>query len=234
MSLLETNNLSANYGLFQALFSINLRVEDGEAVALIGSNGAGKTTLLKSIAGDLLSYGNAVSLEGTAVGKLPAYVRVSKGISLVPEGRRLFSSLTVEENLLLGQSSKRPGPWTLARVYDVFPVLYQVRRNMATALSGGQQQLVAIARALMGNPRLLLCDEISLGLSPVASNQVHDALKVVLDEGVAVLLVEQNIQKALKTSTRFYCMRKGEIVLNGNSATADLDEITREYFGVYA
>lgn len=234
MPLLQTNNLSASYGLFRALFSVNLCIDEGEAVALIGSNGAGKTTLLKSIAGDLPSKPESVLLDGAQVGESPAYARVGHGVSLVPEGRRLFSSLTVEENLLLGQSSHRSGPWSLTRVYQVFPTLYELRRNMARALSGGQQQLVAIARALMGNPRLLLCDEISLGLSPVASNQVHEALKVVLAEGVAILIVEQNIQKALKTAQRYYCMRKGEIMLDGRCADADLEEISREYFGVYA
>jgi branched-chain amino acid transport system ATP-binding protein len=234
MPLLQTDDLSASYGLFQALFSVNVYIDEGEAVALIGSNGAGKTTLLKSIAGDLLSRPDSVLLDGAKVGESPAYLRVGRGISLVPEGRRLFSSLTVEENLLLGQSSHRQGPWNLERVYAMFPVLFELRRNMARALSGGQQQLVAIARALMGNPRLLLCDEISLGLSPVASNQVHEALKVVLAEGVSILIVEQNIPKALETAHRYYCMRKGEIVLDGRCADADIDEISREYFGVYA
>ena len=234
MPLLRTLDLSAGYGLFQALFSINMHIEEGEAVALIGSNGAGKSTLLKCIAGDMISSSTTVEFRGNSVGHVPAYERVGHGISLVPEGRRLFASLTVEENLLLGGVAKRAGPWNLRRVYTEFPVLEQNKNKVAQSLSGGQQQLVAIARALMSNPALLLCDEISLGLSPVASTQVHDAIKTVMKEGVSILLVEQNIQKALNTARRFYCMRKGELVLEGKSEGADLQEITRQYFGVYA
>jgi branched-chain amino acid transport system ATP-binding protein len=234
MPLLRTLDLSAGYGLFQALFSVSMHIEAGEAVALIGSNGAGKSTLLKCIAGDMISSSTTIEFRGYSVGHVPAYERVGHGISLVPEGRRLFASLTVEENLLLGCVAKRAGPWDLRRVYTEFPVLEQNKNKMAQSLSGGQQQLVAIARALMGNPALLLCDEISLGLSPVASTQVHDAIKKVMKGGVSVLLVEQNIQKALNTAQRFYCMRKGALVLEGKSEGADLQEITRQYFGVNA
>ena len=234
MPLLRTLDLSAGYGLFQALFSVSMHIEAGEAVALIGSNGAGKSTLLKCIAGDMISSSTTIEFRGYSVGHVPAYERVGLGISLVPEGRRLFASLTVEENLLLGGVAKRVGPWNLRRVYTEFPVLEQNKNKMAQSLSGGQQQLVAIARALMGNPALLLCDEISLGLSPVASTQVHDAIKKVMKGGVSVLLVEQNIQKALNTAQRFYCMRKGALVLEGKSEGADLQEITRQYFGVNA
>jgi branched-chain amino acid transport system ATP-binding protein len=232
MNLLSTHRLDGFYGLFQALFSVDLEINAGESVALIGANGAGKSTLLKALAGDVAVAPNAVLLEGRAVGGTAAFDMAKLGISLVPEGRRLFPSLSVEENLLMGAQSGRRGPWTLARLYGRFPVLKELRHRAGTALSGGQQQLVALGRGLMANPNLLLCDEISLGLSPAAVKDVHAAVGVAQQEGVAVIVVEQNIRQALAMTQRFYCMRKGQIVLSGESVTADFECISQAYFGV--
>lgn len=230
--LLSTHKLDAFYGLFQALFSVDLEIDAGESVALIGANGAGKSTLLKALAGDLAVPPNAIAFGNDAIGGTPAYDMAKLGISLVPEGRRLFPGLSVEENLLMGQHSGRSGPWSLARLYRQFPVLEELRLGSALALSGGQQQLVALGRGLMANPSLLLCDEISLGLSPVAVQDAYLAIKAAQDEGIAVVIVEQNIRQALLSSQRFYCMRKGKIVLAGDSRTADFHRISEAYFGV--
>jgi len=172
MSLLQTRGLRAFYGDFQALFDIDLSVEEGETVAVIGANGAGKTTLLRAVAG-ALACGNAmVELEGRPVGALTAHDLVRQGVAMVPEGRKLFPSLTVEENLRLGAYCGRSGAWTLERVYELFPMLAERRDLPSTLLSGGQQQMTAIGRALMSNPRLLLCDELSLGLAPVVIRDI--------------------------------------------------------------
>jgi branched-chain amino acid transport system ATP-binding protein len=232
MNLLSTHNLDGFYGLFQALFSVNLEIDSGESIALIGANGAGKSTLLKALAGELKVAPWAIRLAGKAIGGTAAYDMARLGVSLVPEGRRLFPSLSVEENLLLGRQSGRGGPWSLGRLYDLFPVLKDLRHRAGTALSGGQQQLVALGRGLMANPSLMLCDEISLGLSPAAVKDVHAAIKVAQQEGIAIILVEQNIRRALAMTQRFYCLRKGEIALCGDSATADLERVSQAYFGV--
>src|SRR3984893_13222181 len=190
-ALLEVQALDAFYDDFQALFGVSLRVEAGQAVAIIGANGAGKSTLLKSIAGLMRSRLDAVRLDGVPIGDRPAYDIAARGIALVPEGRRLFPSLSVEENLLIGGQLGRPGPWSLARIYQLFPVLAERRAMPSTALSGGQQQMVAIGRALMSNPRLLLCDEISLGLAPIIIKKLYAQLPAIVAEGVSIVVVEQ-------------------------------------------
>jgi ABC-type branched-chain amino acid transport systems, ATPase component len=174
--LLEVRTIDAFYGDFQALFGVSLSVEAGQIIAVIGANGAGKSTLLKTIAGLMRPRQGEILFEGMPVTGTPAFDVVSRGIALVPEGRRLFPSLTVEENLLIGGQSHRPGPWTIARIYELFPMLAERRHLPAPALSGGQQQMAAIGRALMANPQLLLCDEISLGLAPIV---VRDHLRAV-------------------------------------------------------
>ena len=174
--LLEVRAIDAFYGDFQALFGVSLRVNAGEVVAVIGANGAGKSTLLKSIAGLMRPRRGDILFDGKAIGGAPAFEVVARGIALVPEGRRLFPSLTVEENLMIGGQSRRPGPWTLDRVYELFPVLAERRHLPAPSLSGGQQQMAAIGRALMSNPRLLLCDEISLGLAPIVVRDIYARL----------------------------------------------------------
>ena len=231
MSLLQTKNLSAFYGDFQALFGIDVTVDQGETVAVIGANGAGKTTFLRSVAGALPVARDSVIFDGKPIGGRSAHDMVLLGIAMVPEGRRLFPSLTVEENLLLGGHSRRAGSWNLKRVYDLFPRLYDLRRMPAPTLSGGQQQMVAIGRGLMSNPRLLLCDELSLGLAPVVIRDIYASLPAIAAERTAVILVEQDISKALDASARFYCFLEGRLVLSEFSKGFDRAAITAAYFG---
>jgi len=229
--MLSTEKLSAYYGMFQALFGISFFAERGEVVSLIGANGAGKSTLLRSIVGSVRVAPSDVRLDGHAVGGRSEIDQLARGIALVPEGRRLFPSLTVEENLVLAARNGRSGPWTPDRLLRELPVLKPLRSRPATALSGGQQQLVAVGRALVTNPDFLLCDEISLGLSPVAVEAVYALLATVVNEGMAIVLVEQNVRRALAKSSRYYCMLKGKIVLEGESKTADYARVSAAYFG---
>jgi branched-chain amino acid transport system ATP-binding protein len=230
--LLDVVDLDACYGDFQALFGIDFRVSAGEVVAVIGANGAGKSTLLKRIAGLMPGRADQVRFAGDAIGHLRANSVVARGISLVPEGRRLFASLTVEENLLIGGRLGRPGPWSLARIYDLFPVLGDRRRMSSTALSGGQQQMVALGRALMSNPRLLLCDEISLGLAPIVVREIYQRLPQLTAEGVALVVVEQDIVQALKAADHVYCLQEGRVALAGSPVTLTREAISAAYFGV--
>jgi branched-chain amino acid transport system ATP-binding protein len=231
-TLLETRGLAAFYGDFQALFDIDFRIEPNETVAIIGSNGAGKSTLLKSIIGLVRAKAEAIYFDGKAIGGNPAYRIVAQGISMVPEGRRLFPSFSVEENLSIGAYSKRQGPWNLEAVYAVFPMLKEKRNVAATALSGGQQQMVAIGRALMANPRLLLCDEISLGLAPVIIKELYAQLGRITANGTTLIVVEQDIKQAMVVSDRVYCVREGRVVLEGRSTDLGREEITKAYFGM--
>jgi branched-chain amino acid transport system ATP-binding protein len=231
-ALLELHALDAFYGDFQALFGVSMRVDAGEAVAIIGANGAGKSTLLKSIAGLLGSRPDAILWDGEPIGDRPAHEIAAHGVALVPEGRRLFPSLTVEENLLIGGQLKRPGPWSLSRVYELFPVLAERRRMPAPSLSGGQQQMVAISRALMSNPRLILCDELSLGLAPIVVRDIYARLPAILAEGTALAIVEQDIVQALKAVTRVYCLQEGRVALEGPAASLTREAIAAAYFGV--
>jgi branched-chain amino acid transport system ATP-binding protein len=232
VKLLQVRGLTAFYGEFQALFGIDVEIDRGETVAIIGANGAGKSTFLKSVVGLLSSDAETISFDGEAIGGLPAHQVVRRGIALVPEGRRLFPSLTVEENLLMGGHSGRSGPWSLARVYTLFPMLKERRSSPAIALSGGQQQMVAIGRALMSNPRLLLCDEISLGLAPVVVKEIYSSLPGVVAEGTAVMVVEQDISQALKVSDRVYCFQEGRVSLTGRPMELTRERISNAYFGV--
>ena len=230
--LLEVCAIDAYYGDFQALFGVSLRVNAGEVVAVIGANGAGKSTLLKTIAGLLRPKAGDIVFDGEPIGATPAFAVVKRGIALVPEGRRLFPSLTVEENLLIGGQSRRPGPWTLDRVYDLFPVLAERRHLPAPALSGGQQQMCSIARALMSNPRLLLCDEISLGLAPIVVRDIYARLPAIVAEGLALIVVEQDIAQALKAARQVYCLQEGRIALQGPARELTRESISAAYFGV--
>jgi len=232
MTLLQTQNLSAFYGDFQALFDINVAVEEGETVAVIGANGAGKTTFLRAVAGALETAPDMVLFEGRPIGHHTAHDIVRLGIAMTPEGRRLFPSLSVEENLLLGGYSKRPGPWNLKRVYELFPRLRELRRLAATDLSGGQQQMTAVGRALMSNPRLLLCDELSLGLAPVVIRDIYECLGKIAAEGTTVVLVEQDINRALDASARFYCFQEGRLALTAPTKGFDRAAISAAYFGI--
>jgi branched-chain amino acid transport system ATP-binding protein len=232
MTLLQTRALRAFYGDFQALFDIDVTVEEGETVAVIGANGAGKTTFLRALAGALPCGAEMVTFDGRAIGALTAHEIVRLGIAMVPEGRRLFPSLTVEENLKLGAHSGRAGTWTLARVYELFPMLAEHRGQPATLLSGGQQQMAAIARALMSNPRLLLCDELSLGLAPVVIRDIYARLPAITREGTTLIIVEQDINRALDASARFYCFLEGRVALTAPCHGFDRGAITSAYFGV--
>ena len=230
--LLEVNTIDAYYGDFQALFGILLRVNAGEVVAVIGANGAGKSTLLKTIAGLMHPRHGEILFDGAPISAAPAFAVVTHGIALVPEGRRLFASLTVEENLLIGGQSRRPGPWSLDGIYSLFPVLAERRHLPSTSLSGGQQQKTAIGRALMSNPRLLLCDEISLGLAPIIVRDIYARLPAIVAEGLSLIIVEQDIAQALKASSRVYCLQEGRIVLEGPAHDLTRERISAAYFGV--
>ena len=230
--LLDIRALDARYGDFQALFGVSMRIEAGQVVSVIGANGAGKSTLMKSIAGLIRARRDAIVFDDAEVGDVPAYDMVARGVALVPEGRRLFSSLTVEENLLIGGQLGRPGPWSLERVFELFPILRE-RRNVASpSLSGGQQQMVAIGRALMANPVLLLCDEISLGLSPAVVREIYARLPDITASGMALMIVEQDIVQALSAAQQVYCLQEGRVVLEGSAASLTRESIAAAYFGV--
>jgi branched-chain amino acid transport system ATP-binding protein len=229
--LLEVRALDAYYDDFQALFGVSLGVLPGEIVAVIGANGAGKSTLLKCIAGAIKSRRDAIAFCGEPIGDLPAHAVVARGIALVPEGRRLFPSLSLEENLLIGGQLRRPGPWTLPRIYELFPALAERRHVSSSALSGGQQQMAAIGRALMSNPRLLLCDEVSLGLAPIVVRDLYARLPSIVAEGSSLIIVEQDIVRALEAAKEVFCLQEGRVALAGHSATLSHDAISAAYFG---
>jgi branched-chain amino acid transport system ATP-binding protein len=232
VTLLQVEDLDCRYGLLQAVRGVSLEVEQGETVALIGANGAGKTTLLRSIAGAHRPHAGRILLEGVDITQVPAHRRVALGLALVPEGRRLFPSLTVEENLRVAAAGGRRGRWNLQSVLEAFPLL-QPRRHMPAAnLSGGEQQAVAIGRALMSNPRVLLLDEVSLGLAPVVVDAVYRSLADVISEGSTVLLVEQDLTRALRVAGRVICMLEGHVVLQGEAASLDRDRVVDAYFGL--
>jgi branched-chain amino acid transport system ATP-binding protein len=230
-ALLEIRGLSAGYGDFQALFGIDLQVDEHETVAVIGANGAGKSTLLNTVAGLVRTSGGSVRFAGEDLLAVPSHRRVGRGVALVPEGRRLFPSLTVEENLLVGGHARRPGRWDLDRVLDVFPLVRPLLRRPADVLSGGERQAVAIGRALMANPRLLLFDEVSLGLAPIVVKQLYAALPAVVAGGTTVLIVEQDIGQALAVADRVVCLLEGRVSLEGRPGDLDRFRITEAYFG---
>jgi branched-chain amino acid transport system ATP-binding protein len=230
--LLEVRALDAYYGDFQALFGVSLTIEPSAITAVIGANGAGKSTLLKCIAGAMPARRNAIVFDGAPIGGEPAHRVLARGIALVPEGRRLFPSLTVEENLLIGGQNGRPGPWNLSRVYRLFPRLAERAHVLAPALSGGEQQMAAIGRALMSNPRLLLCDEISLGLAPIVIRDIYAHLPALVAEGLSLVLVEQDIAQALKAARHVYCLQKGRVGLAGEAGALTREQISAAYFGV--
>ncbi len=230
--ILSISGLNAHYGDFQALYDLNLMVAEGEVLAIIGANGAGKTTLLRSIASLIHNEAEQIRYRGQAIGALRADQVAGFGIALVPEGRQLFPSLSVEENLLLGGRIKRPGPWSLEAVFELFPVLKERRAQASTSLSGGQQQMVAIGRALMANPDLILFDEISLGLAPIIIKDIYDALPGIVGGGMSAVIVEQDITKALSVSSRVYCLQEGRVSLEGVSDAVSREDISRAYFGI--
>jgi len=230
-AVLEVQGLNAWQGELQVLFEVCLRIPENAIVALIGANGAGKSSLLDALAGLIRAQGS-VRLAGQELqGQRPAHI-VRSGLALVPEGRRLFASLSVEENLLIGAGSQRAGPWHLDSVYTLFPALRDKRHAASGALSGGQQQQVAIGRALMANPRILLCDELSLGLSPAVVRAIYAQLPTILAHGTSLVLVEQNIALVLEQAQYVYTLREGNIVLEGEPAQLSHAAIGQAYFGV--
>ena len=232
MALLQTHSLVAHYGDFQALFGVDIELAEAETIAIIGANGAGKTTLMRSIAGVLRNEAAAVSYENKPIGTLSADQIMSQDIAMVPEGRKLFPSLSVEENLLIGAYGRKiSGHWSLATVYDLFPILGERRHNPGTALSGGQQQMVAIGRALMSNPRILLCDEISLGLAPIVIKDIYKAITQIKAAGASMIVVEQDISQAMAVAERVYCLMEGRVTLSGTPDTLSRDDIHNAYFG---
>ena len=230
--LLSIRSLDAFYGDFQALYGIDLEIVAGEVIAVIGANGAGKSTLLKSIAGMTATRRGRIDFSGESIATLAPHTIVARGIALVPEGRRLFPSLTVEENLLIGGQLGRPGPWSLDSVFRLFPDLKSRREHKSTALSGGQQQMVAIGRALMAEPRLLLLDEPSLGLAPMLVEEILGQLRAMADQGLAILLVEQMARAALAVADHGYVLESGRLVAQGPAAAllADAD-LAAAYLG---
>jgi branched-chain amino acid transport system ATP-binding protein len=232
MALLEIDSLTAFYGDFQALYGVSLFVDSGQAVAIIGANGAGKSTLLKAVVGMHPAKRDMIRFDGERIGGMRSSKIVARGITMVPEGRRLFPSLTVEENLKIGAQLGRAGPWSLTRIFDLFPMLAERRREKSTSLSGGQQQMVAIGRALMSNPRLLLCDEISLGLAPIVVREIFGRLPAIIGEGTSVVVVEQDVMQALGVSSYVYCLQEGRVLLKGESQSLSREAIKAAYFGV--
>jgi branched-chain amino acid transport system ATP-binding protein len=232
VSLLAVEKLDARHGLLQAVRDVSFELAEGEILALVGANGAGKTTLLRSISGAHRPAGGRVLFDGNDVTAVRPSDRVRRGIALVPEGRRLFASMTVEENLLVAGRTKRPGRWDYESVLDAFPLLRLHAKQRSGDLSGGQQQATAIGRALMTNPRVLLLDEVSLGLSPVAVNMVYDCLQSVIESGATIVLVEQDLSRALRIATRVACMLEGRIVLEGKASEMTREQVTEAYFGL--
>ena len=229
--LLNVEDLDASYGDARALHGVSCSVNKGETLALIGSNGAGKSTLLKSIVGLVANKHGKITFKGEDISRLPANEIVKRGLALVPEGRRLFPSLSVEENLILGGKVARAGQWNLEAIYALFPILKEKRHQPSTSLSGGQQQMVAIGRALMSNPDLLLLDELSLGLAPIVIKDIYALLPRIAGGGVSIILVEQDVTRALSSATQFMCLQEGRVSLEGEPKSHSREDITRAYFG---
>ncbi|MEM7302599.1 MAG: ABC transporter ATP-binding protein [Pseudomonadota bacterium] len=230
--ILKLDGLDAFYGDFQALYKVSISISQGETTAIIGANGAGKSTLLRSIAGLIDNQAHQIEFKSKSIGATRPDLVAKLGVALVPEGRQLFPSLSVEENLLLGGQMGRSGPWSLQTIYDLFPILRERRAQASTSLSGGQQQMVAIGRALMSNPELILFDEISLGLAPVIIKSIYDALPEIVGERLSAIIVEQDITKALSVSDRVYCLQEGRVSLEGRTGSVSPEQISHAYFGV--
>jgi branched-chain amino acid transport system ATP-binding protein len=230
---LHVEELDVRHGQLQAVRGVTFTVAKGETVALVGANGAGKTTLLRAIAGAHPSKGGRVLLDDQDITHVPAHRRVGMGVALVPEGRRLFAQMTVEENLLLGRFAGRAGDWTVERVMAAFPNLEKRLHAKAGTLSGGEQQATAIGRALMSNPEVLLLDEVSLGLSPLVVDRVYSSLAGLMAGGTTIVLVEQDLTRAMEVAGRVLCMLEGRIVLAGRTSELTRDQVTEAYFGLH-
>lgn len=233
MTMLSVQHLNVRHGLLQAVRDVSFDLATGDVLALVGANGAGKTTLLRSLAGAHLPTSGRITLNGHDMTAVPSHQRIAKGIALVPEGRRLFSQMTVEENLLLAKSSGRTGEWTVDRVFDAFPNLVPRRHAKTGHLSGGEQQATAIGRALMSNPDILLLDEVSLGLSPLVVDRVYAQLQTLLTSGTTIILVEQDLGRAMAVASRVICMLEGRVVLDSPAKSVTRDQVTKAYFGLH-
>jgi len=229
--VLAVSGLDAFYGDFQALFGVSVAIGPGEVLAMIGANGAGKSTFLNAVAGLVPAARDAIRFRGAPIGGLSADQVLRRGIALVPEGRRLFPSLSVEENLLIGGQLGRKGRWSLDAVYALFPVLAERRNQPSTSMSGGQQQMCAIGRALMSNPDFILFDEISLGLAPIVIKSIYAALPEIVAGGAGAIIVEQDITRALSVASRVVCLQEGRVSLEGRPADLDRAAISAAYFG---
>jgi len=230
--LLEVRDLVVHHGQLKALSGISLTVFPGEVYAIIGANGAGKSTLLRTIAGLHRPTDGSITYAGRDVTGMRPEKRATAGIAMVPEGRRLFPSLTLEENLKVGATYARQGPWTIEVIYEVFPWRKDRRDQKTAQMSGGEQQSVAIGRALVANPRVLLLDELSLGLAPVIVQRIYETLPRILESGVTVLLVEQDVSQALRVATHLQCLLEGHTTLEGTPAEVTRDQVEAAYFGV--
>jgi branched-chain amino acid transport system ATP-binding protein len=232
VTLLSVERLEARHGQLTAVRGVSLTIEKAETIALVGANGAGKTTLLRAIAGAHRIAAGHITFKGEDISAKTSHARAAQGVALVPEGRRLFARLTVEENLLLARSAGRTGVWTLDAVMQAFPNLKDRRRSLAGTLSGGEQQATAIGRALMMNPELLLLDEVSLGLSPLVVDRLYVQLEALKSSGVSMLLVEQDLKRAMSTASRTICMLEGAIAIEGPTRTLTREQVTEAYFGL--
>jgi len=233
--LLKVSHVDAFHGSFQALWDVSLTVKPGEIVAIIGANGAGKSTLLDTISGLVHPAKGSIEFEGEVISGMEPFNVVGLGISQTPEGRRIFPDLTVLENLIIGSYNRRARPErenNLRRVYQFFPVLDERKSQMARTLSGGEQQMLAIGRGLMSNPRLMLLDEMSLGLAPIVVNELYKVLREIRDRGITILFVEQNVRRSLNEADRAYIMEAGRVILSGNAAELRGEErVKKAYFG---
>jgi branched-chain amino acid transport system ATP-binding protein len=230
--VLEVRDLTVHHGQLRAISDVSLAVSPGEVYAIIGANGAGKSTLMRTIAGLHFPTSGQILFDGADVTMRRPEKRATSGISMVPEGRRLFPSLTLEENLKVGASYARRGPWDIPAVYEVFPFMKERRRQRTAQLSGGEQQMVAIGRALVANPRLLLLDELSLGLAPVIVQRIYDVLPRILESGVTVLLVEQDVSQARRVASHLHCLLEGHTTLQGSPAEFTSEQVEAAYFGL--
>jgi branched-chain amino acid transport system ATP-binding protein len=231
-ALLQVSELDVRHGLLQAVRQVSFELAEGETLALVGANGAGKSTLLRAIAGAHRPAAGRLVFEGRDITAMPAHRRVKAGIALVPEGRRLFPNLSVEENLRVASASGRGGRWSVDEVFEAFPLIAPLRRKRAASLSGGEQQATAIGRALMTNPRLLLLDEVSLGLAPVVVEAVYDSISHLIEAGTTIVLVEQDLTRAMRVANRVACMLEGRIVLEGARGELTREQVTEAYFGL--
>jgi branched-chain amino acid transport system ATP-binding protein len=232
VNVLTVSEADVFYGEFQALSGVSLEVDLGETVAIIGANGAGKTTLLRAIAGALTPRRGQIVYRGGSIVGQPAYALCRRGIAMVPEGRAVFPSLNVEENLAVGAYAGRKGRWTLNVIYQLFPLLKQRASLPGTQLSGGEQQMLAIGRALMSNPDLILMDEISLGLAPLLVKELYRVVREIAEAGTTVVIVEQDVSRSLQAANRVYCLLEGRVSLHGPPSELTHDQISKAYFGV--